>query len=273
MATIHSSEWLDQAKKVPVGQKRRVYHGAEMTPAMDVWNNEDSWSCYCHRCHAGGKVYKQFLQRVNPEQPVYRKYLNTKDLITIDELYSTDKLKYKRLMKLLHDKGMSMITIAALKPMYNKVDDRLVFRFKGVDIGRDCTGLHGAKWLVYHSDNPSGYVYLQGKNPYCTREPVILCEDLFSAQKVRYYTGWSSLFLMGTNFKDETAHFLMSRLPVIATDGDAAGWAARKVIRTRCEMFNIPVQSVGVPVGLDPKDMKPMELINLFKHLENPDGY
>lgn len=269
MGTLHTSEWLADAKKVPVGQKRRVYHGAELTAAMDVWNNEDSWSCYCHRCHVGGKVYKQYLQRVDEGAPVFRKYLNKRDLVTLDTLHQTDNWKYKRVIKLLHDKGMSTVTVQDLKPMYNTVDDRLVFQFQGVGIGRDCTGRSGAKWLKYHCDDPLGYVHLQGQNSYQTREPVILTEDLFSAQKIRYYTGWSSLVLLGTNFKNDIAHFLLDKLPVIATDGDKAGDDARRTIHTRCELFGIPVQDVHVPRGLDPKDMQPTELINLFKFLEN----
>lgn len=272
MATIHSSEWLDQAKKVPVGQKRRVYHGAEPTKAMDVWNNEDSWSCYCHRCHMGGKVYKQYLQRVDESAPVFRKYLDKRGLITLDKLMQTEPYKYKRLIKLLHDKGVSTVTIEDLKPMYNTVDDRLVFQLKGVDIGRDCTGLAGAKWLMYYRADQAAFVYLQGSNSFKTREPVILTEDLFSAQKIRYYTGWSTLFLLGTNFKHETAHFLLDKLPTIATDGDHAGLVAKRIINNRCDLFGIPVRSVDVPDGLDPKDIPPTGLIQMFKFLENEDG-
>lgn len=268
MATIPRNEWLDSAKKVPLGQKRRVYHGAECTAAMDVWNNEDSWSAYCHRCHAGGKVYKQYLQRVDASAPVYRKYLDRKALVSLDKL---DKAKYKQIVKLLHDKGMSTVTIQDLKPIYNTVDDRLCFSFDGVTLGRDCTGRSGAKWLRYHDDVKRGFVYLQGKNPYGKREPVILCEDLFSAQKIRYYTGYSSLVLLGTNVRNDMSYFVMDKYPVIATDGDLAGHKAMLNIRRRFELLGIPYKVVGVPDGLDPKDLPPDHLTELFQFLESPD--
>ena len=265
---LHHSEWLDLARKVPVGQKRRHFHGAESTKALDVWNNPDSWSCYCHRCHTGAKVYKQFIEKVPDDTPLYRKYLDYKCLITLDQLYKTDLYKYKRVIKLLHDKGVSTVSIQALNPMYNTKDDRLVFRFKGVDIGRDCTDRSPAKWLVYHSDNPMGYVYLQGQNSYQTQEPVILTEDLFSAQKIRYYTGWSTLCLLGTSFKNDIAVFLLDKIAVCATDGDKGGWKARSAIKTRCELFGIPFIPVDVPTGLDPKDIPPEGLIKMFNFLE-----
>ena len=266
---MHHSEWLDLAKKVPVGQKRRHFHGAELTRALDVYNNEDSWSAYCHRCHTSAKVRKQFVERVDVTQPIYRRYLDKDCLITLEQLHDKHLFKFKTLVKLLHDKGMSTVTIDDLSPMYNTKDDRLVFRFKGVDIGRDCTGLSPAKWLIYDNPDREGFVYLQGKNPYCTREPVILTEDLFSAQKIRYYTGYSTMCLLGTKFPNETVQFLLERQAVTATDGDPAGWKARRLINSRCELFGIPCFSADIPDGLDPKDMTPEALIETFKFLEN----
>ncbi len=46
---MHRSEWLDQCKRVPVGQTRRVVHGAEGRPNLVLYNNPDSWSAYCER--------------------------------------------------------------------------------------------------------------------------------------------------------------------------------------------------------------------------------
>lgn len=264
---MHHSEWLDLAKKVPVGQKRRHYHGAELTKALDVWNNEDSWSAYCHRCHTSAKVRKQFIEKIDHVAPVFRRYLDRSSLITLESLHERYPAKYKALVKLLHDKGMSTVTIAPLNPTYNTKDDRLVFRFKGVDIGRDCTGISPAKWLLYDQDNALGYVYLQGKNSFSTQEPVIMTEDLFSAQKIRYYTGYSTLCLLGTKFPNSTFQFLLDKHAVIATDGDKAGWAAQRTINQRCELFGVKYSNVVIPEGYDPKDMTPTQLNEIFKFL------
>lgn len=263
--SIHHSEFLEQAKKVPVGQKRRVYHGAEPTRAMDVFNNDDSWSCYCHRCHEAGYVRKQYVEEVTEVQPQFRKYLSTSDCISLSELYKLDKHKYNRLVLLLHDKGMSSVTIESLKPMYNTKDDRLVFKFKGIHIGRDCTGLSPMKWFKYHLDNPSGYVYLQGKNSFCNKEPVILTEDLFSAQKIRYYTGCSTMPLFGTSLKDDALVHLSDKFPVLCLDGDLGGWKATADITNKLNLYSIAHSILKVPDDNDPKDLKPSELIQLVK--------
>lgn len=163
---------------------------------------------------------------------------------------------------------MSTITIEDLKPMYNTKDDRLVFRFKGVDIGRDCTGKSPAKWLVYDNPDREGFVYLEGKNAYRTQEPVILTEDIFSAQKIRYYTGYSTMCLLGTKFPNETFQFLLEKHVVTATDGDKAGWKASRIIHDRCELFGIHCTDAHIPDGLDPKDMSPDALIKTFQFLE-----
>lgn len=268
---LHHSEWLDAAKNVPLGQKRRVYHGAEYTPALDVYNNADSWSCYCHRCKEGGKIYKQHLAREQDIAPTFRKYLNRKALITLTELAQKHPDKYKRMVVLLQDKHVSTLIMRAYSPMYNTEDDRLVFRFDGVDIGRDCTGLSGTKWYKYYNDDSKSYVYLQGKNKFDGREPVVLCEDLFSCIKITYYTGCSTLCLLGTRFTDETLGFIRSRAlyPIIATDGDGAGYDAKRLIHNRLSLFDIPFSELDVPSGLDPKDLRPVELNKLVHGIIN----
>lgn len=282
---LHRSEWLEDAKKVPVGQHRRVYHGAEPTPALVLWNNEDSWSCYCHRCHEGGKVYKQVLEKVDESVPVYRKYFNLKDTCSLSDLASKHPDKYKRMVLLLHDKGMSTALFKGYNVKYNLVDDRLCFIFNGVVIGRDCRNTGNAKWLMYHSDNQSSHVYLQGRKTGKTCEPVIFTEDLFSAIKVNHYTGFSTLWIQGTRLSDdiilrfiepintmENLRDKSSRLnpvAVLSLDSDSAGYSAVRSITNRFNLLGLPIRNVDIPVGLDPKDLKPHEMINIYKHLED----
>lgn len=278
---MHRSEWLDEAKRVPVGQSRRVQHGAEGRKNLVVFNNTDSWSAYCHSCKEGGKVLKEYLEPVDTTAPVYRKYLDTRSLVHPSAL---DKAKITNLVLMLHEKRMSLAVLAKHKPMYNTVDDRLVFRFKGVDLGRDCTGRSNAKWLHYHRDDPSEYVYLQGKvlKDY---EPVVLVEDLFSAIKVNHYTGWSTLCCLGTRITDEIIRTLSSlvrpidgsttgtervqRVAVAAFDGDSAGLAAERSLINRLGLRGLPFRTVRIPTGLDPKDLNPAELLAIFKFLED----
>ncbi|QGK90467.1 DNA primase [Acinetobacter phage vB_AbaP_APK87] len=265
---LHSSEWLADAQAVPLGQKRRVWHGAEHTKAMDVYNNLDSWSCWCHRCHEGGKVWKTHLARETLVQaPTIKHFLNYKQLCTLTELAEKHESKYKRMVVLLQSKGVSTTILQPYRPMYNLEDDRLVFSFEGVDIGRDCTGVSPMKWYKYYKENPKSFVYLQGKNQFDTREPVAVTEDLFSSMKIKHYSGCSAMCLLGTNFEDEKLNFLSSRKPVLALDGDLAGQTAERLISNRLSLFAVPYLRVSIPLGLDPKDLKPNEIKQLFSEL------
>ena len=286
---LHRSEWLDDAKKVPVGQHRRVYHGAEPTPALVVWNNEDSWSCYCHRCHEGGKVYKQVLEKIDESVPMYRKYFNLKDTCSLSDLASKHPDKYKRMVLLLHEKGMSTALFKGYNVRYNLMDERLCFILDGITVGRDCRNTGYAKWLVYYSENTSSHVYLQGRKTGKTCEPVIITEDLFSAIKVRHYTGFSTLWLQGTGLSDDiilrfatTTDILatndqrtssessrLNPVAVLSLDADSAGYDAVRDITNRFNLYGLPIWDVDIPVGLDPKDLKPQEMINIYKHLED----
>lgn len=272
---MHHSEWLKDAQAVPVGQQRRIYHGAERRANLVVWNNPDSWSCYCHSCHEGARVFKEVLQKPSAEAaPEFRKYLSSSDCCTLTELARRAPEKYKRLVLLLHRKHMSTALLAPWKPLYNLTDDRLVFGFNGAYIGRDVTERNPAKWFKYHSNNPMDYVYLQGKISN-GHEDVVLTEDLFSAIKVRHYTGLSTLCCLGTHVSDAIVAFLTYprsdrvMYPILAFDGDKAGDKAKRVASTRLGIRGIPFSSVRVPDGLDPKDLNHVELINLFNGVPN----
>lgn len=271
MSYLHRDEWLKDAQRVPVGQSRRVYHGAESRPNLVVYNNEDSWSAYCHSCKQSGKVYKQVLQKVSAEPVAHRKYLSTDDLASLLYIQRTQPLVYKRLIGLLHEKGMSAHLLARWQPMYNLIDKRLVFRFQGVDIGRDTSGTSKAKWYVYHNDNPKKYVYLHGETTANGTEPVVLVEDLFSAMKVNYYTGWSVICCLGTRITDEiVAEFVgQDRIPVLLFDGDEAGDVAKATAKSRFGIRGIYFKPLRIADGLDPKDLKGEDLIKLLESLEN----
>lgn len=264
---LHSSEWLTQSKAVPVGQKRRVQHGAECTKAMDVYNNEDSWSAYCHRCHDSGKVYKQFLQKVDTSVPIIRKYLDSKALVTLQELAVSHPEKYSATVVLLHSKGVSTSLLRAYKPTYCLTDDRLVFRFKGVHIGRDCTGRSPMKWFKYHVDTPESFVYLQGDTTQNTREFIVVCEDLFSCIKITRYTGHNTMCLLGTRFEDAKVKFIIERGFTVlgAYDGDSGGDSGYMLASNRCVLLDIPIHRVLVPRNKDPKDLKHNVLINIIE--------
>lgn len=263
---MHHSEYLAKAKAVPVGQKRRVHHGCGATPAMDVWNNPDSWSAYCHRCKESSKVYKEHLTPLPKDTVVYRKYCTDSDLLELSVLAQKHPDWYRRMIVLVQSKGVSCALLEAVGATlrYNVKDHRLVLKFNGVDIGRDCTGYSSVKWLKYYRDVGLGYVYLQGKNVQGVRERIAITEDTFSAAKITYYTGVSSMCLLGTAFDDQKLVKLLDAEVLICTDGDKAGYDAARVIKQRLDALGVPNQ-VRIKDGYDPKDMTPEELLELVK--------
>ena len=268
---LPNEEWLRDAQRVPVGQGRRVYHGAESRPNLAVYNNSDSWSCWCHACGVGAHVPKQVLQAVPEAPPQLHKYLSASDCVTLSELARGHSEKFRRLVLLLHKKRMSTALIAPYKPVYNLLDNRLVFTFNGNSVGRDCTERHHAKWFHYHSTERMDFLYLQGENTYSTREPLILVEDLFSAIKVNKYTGYSTLWCQGTHVSDAIIGFITypSRAfyPVLAFDGDDAGDKARRTASKRLGIRGVEFCAVEIPDDLDPKDLSHAELNELFNFL------
>lgn len=258
---LHHSEWLELAKRVPVGQHRRVRHGAEPTSAMDVYNSPDCYSAYCHRCHDWGKVRKKFVEPVT-EPAMLRRYVDYKRLRTLEQVQSTEPKVYATIVKMLQAKGMSTVTVSDLNPKYSPMDKRLVFQFEGVGMGRDLTGSSPMKWFKYHHDNPKSYVYLRGKI-HSEPERIVITEDLFSAQKVRYYTGLSSMALLGTRLTDEALYQLYDKRPVFAFDGDIGGVNGLREARPKLELLGTGFDVWNIPDGYDPKDLTSDHLLEL----------
>lgn len=261
---MHHSEWLSDAKNVPVGQKRRVFHGAEPTAALDVYNNLDSWSAYCHRCKQSGYVRKDMVAKASVIAPIKRKYLPT-NLVPMITLHRTDESTWRSIVMLLYKKGISLEILSKYKPMYSPVDCRLVFQFEGINVGRDITEQSISKWFVYANDNPKHYVYLQNEKRVQRGKYVVLVEDLFSAIKVHTYTGLDTLWLMGTNFKESILECVMDSHVITFTDGDDAGIKCAQKIRNICELFDIPCDVINTKQGYDPKDYTGKELRKVLK--------
>ena len=265
-------EWQDLAKRVPVGQHRRHYHGAEKRPNLVVWNNPESYTCWCHSCNDGGKIMKEVLQPITETAPIFQKYLTLSDTCTLQELSTEHPQRFKRLVLLLHRKGVSTTLLAPYKPLYSLVDDRLVLPLNGRYVGRDVTERHHAKWLVYHNNQhvPMDFVRFAHVDKLETKQPyVVLTEDVLSAIKVHHYLGLSTLWCTGTNITDAIIlHIVTNNAhPILAFDGDLAGDKATKTAQKRLSIRGIEYTTVTIPEGKDPKDLNFLQLNQLFKEL------
>ena len=252
---IPHSEWLKDAKKLPVGQTKRIYHGSEKRPNMIIKNLDSGYSCYCHACHDGAYVPKE-LVKVRPVIPTNRKSHDPGFLRSIN-LYKPDiNIPYSDIMFFLHTKNMAMQYIQHLNPQWSAQDKRIVFSTEDQVVGRDITGTSLSKWYRYSER----VEYIRAKPSPIAGSIVVLTEDLFSACKGQYFAPEDVLFvsLMGTSLKDGLlSELLKAKAVVICLDGDTAGVTGMLIALRTCRLVGIEASVLRVPNDLDPKDMLP----------------
>ena len=251
---IPRAEWLAQAQHLCIGQKKRIRHNHERTLALDVYNNDDSWSCWCHRCKEGGTVWKQHqhirVARVEPDrvQPV------PADVIRI-----RDATRYiqQQIWSLLVKKGIAPEIINEELLWYSPSVNRLLLLFQGRALGRSLSELQLPKWLMYGQWQNHPRIWLTKYSP-CA--PVVITEDALSAHKVGYaMRGYpiSVLATLGTRLTDSSMTLLLEnscKHLLTMYDGDSAGKSGAHAVKQRVSPFGITCSILELPYGYDPKD-------------------
>ena len=248
-------DWLPQAKELHVGQKRRVRHGFETSAAMDVYNNGDSWSAYCHRCHLAGWVPKQHQQlnqvRVDESrvQPV-----------PADALHISQASPYlqKQIWQLLIQKGCPPGVIPEEHIWHSQSANRILLRQGLQALGRALSARQSPKWLQFGSWWNQPKVWW---TRYRDAGPMVLVEDALSSYKVaaaiQHYAPESSvsvLATLGTTLVPSLLPMVMGRDVICMYDGDAAGSVGSAGIKRRLAVFGGRFTDLRPEHG-DPKDM------------------
>lgn len=262
---IRREEWLSAAQALPIGSKRRIKHGFETTAAMDVWNNEDSWSCWCHRCNEGGRINKQH-QRV-------RRTIVEPDRVaavpaTVIRLADASRWEQQRVWNLLCRKGCPPGVIPEEALWYDRSVDRLMLRSDDVALGRALDSHRLPKWLPYGAWHGKPMMWSTRTGAEET-EPadsaplgsLILTEDALSAYKVAKaidtYAPRSSLDVvatLGTSITDRFLPYCLSRPAVLCMyDGDPAGLRGYRGMRRRLDVWQQAVVDLRPEQG-DPKN-------------------
>lgn len=247
-------DWLAQAQRLFVGQKQRIRHGHERTAAMDVYNNDDSWSCWCHRCHEGGTVWKQHqhirVARVEPDrvQPVPADAIRIRD--------ATPYIQ-RQIWSLLIKKGIAPEIINEELLWYSPSANRLLLLFQGRALGRSLSELQLPKWLMYGQWQNLPRTWITKYSP-CA--PVVITEDALSAHKVGCALATKSITVLatlGTRLTDKTLALLLEnscKHLLVMYDGDSAGKAGARAVKQRVSPFGITCSILELPYGYDPKD-------------------
>ena len=261
---LHREDWLKQAQSIAVGRKQRVRHGFEASAAMDVYNNEDSWSAYCHRCHISGRVMKehQSVRRiiVEPDRiaPV---------LATTIPLNDASPYEQKQAWDLLIRKGCPPQVIPEEVLWYDRTVRRIMLRSGPLALGRALDPNRTPKWLPYGAWHglPMVWTTRQGAGA------MVLVEDALSGYKVAKaistFAPESSLSVvatLGTIITDRFLPYVRGRTIVCMYDGDPAGLAGYNTMQRRLRVWGSPVVDRR-PIKGDPKNN---DLAEIFAKLK-----
>jgi hypothetical protein len=266
---IPYAEWLHMAKRLPVGQSRRVKHRFERRENMVVRNLPEGWSCYCHACGEGGFKPKEFVKITEQAEPEQYHQFIPNDLVPLEDL---DRFRQSRVYGFLAQKGMDSVYFNGVLVRYSPSKDRVVLRLSGPDgyawLGR-AVGGQQPKWVAY-STPTTGYA------EYCTSikrppphpedpVPYVVVEDPFSMLKV----SWACPHVLvtcslGTRLHPRLLRSLLGWADVrVWYDGDKAGeQGADKAVR-RLQGLGVQAKALTVP-GKDPKDMMIKEIRELL---------
>ena len=246
---LHPDEWLREAKKLAIGRSARVYHGAEHRPNLVVRNLPDRYTCYCHRCHDGGVVMKEYVK----VQPVVQRDSTLElpnDAVPLNP--DAPNAHLSKVVGLLHSKGLSFPVVAKYNPRFSPSANRLLLDVPGQTIGRSL-GTSTAKWVRYNAQ--CSYVAPRGVKVHGGR--FFLCEDAFSALKAAFYLpdGWYPIAMLGTELNKDLLHLVLSSdLVVLAFDNDDAGVAGSIKAARKLRLLGTAFKYAWCSVGCDPKN-------------------
>lgn len=254
---LHEDEWLHLAKQCPIGQARRVYHGAETRPNLVVYNKIDAWSAFCHRCNRSGYKPKELVRYVQPQQTKQER-LGTSPgtLVSISDALARGAFLDPHLIRavLVHwqEKGVGLPELEWAQPHWSQQDRRIVYLLPNGIIGRDLSGAHPAKWYSYQPDQRYGL----GALKHMKGQKVALTEDWYSAAKISHYTDWLGVACLGCRIAPElTLELVHANEVALCFDGDSAGDDAVLHAQRLLGLLNLRYKIAQPPRGLDPKDL------------------
>lgn len=268
-------EWLHHAKRLAVGRKRRVRHNEERDCAMDVWNNGDSYSAHCHRCHLSGWVPKQHqqlnVQRVDP---------NRVQAVPADCLHITQATQYEQsqIWKLLTEKGCPPGVVPEEHLWFSRSTNRILLRQGSQGLGRALSPLQQPKWLAFGDwwNKPRlWFTRYRDAGPMVlaptVQKVLVVAEDALSAYKIAkacdtYSVDADVCATLGTVLTTTSLNVVVSNYKSVICmyDPDDAGAIGFTSMRKRLAVFGVSVVDAR-PTNCDPKLCTLEEIYNKTK--------
>lgn len=269
MEVLEPSEFLAEAQALAVGEKRKVRHLCG-DASLVVYNNVDSWTGWCWRCHARGWVPKpqpsmaERLQRQRQQEAIDNALRSD---VQAPRPANHDFGSWPLAARLwLLKAGLTPQLIGQLGAYYHTGSDRVVLpvRAQGSDRvvfwqARNCNyPLDGRPKYISQSSNRSGVHCIF---PPSTRRTdgsdrsnaVVLTEDILSAFKVGASGVATGYAIMGTQLGGHTTELLLGMQASVRTwfDPDGAGDDARRHVRSRLRYIGL--DCTHITTAKDPK--------------------
>lgn len=260
MAGLTLDSWFPHAKRLPIGQSKRLRHQCpgrvRSTNAtnMVVANKGDRFVAYCQSCRKGGVQMKThvIIKRTEDQQ----RYMPWPD----DAVHWQAVEMAPALHALLLDKGIDPGVVCPDQVIwYSTKQSRLLFGTSLGWIGRAAAD-QAPKWTGYGFPAPAYHKHPADE----WRDVWVVTEDYLSTLKVRWATPEvTAVGLSGTAMPDALGAQLVQhkpRLVITFMDGDKAGREGAQRVAKRIRGLGFQCVDIPTPAGLDPKDLKKHEL-------------
>ena len=264
--SIPREEWLDQAKRLAVGTKARIRHRFESRDNLMIFNNADSWSCWCFACNDGGKVLKQHPALLPEATPDKGSCLPLPDdcraLQEVSEALQHRCYAYLLIRGIDPDRmltGMDVLVSAKTQRLCLEQQDK-AYTGRGIDGQK-------IKAMTYKNDGkpPVFAIHPQDSQDFSGKH-VVLLEDYLSTLKVRFAEPTvQAVSVQGSSISAVLVAKLLKAARVsIMLDGDPAGIKGSQKIFRSIKGLIRDVRIIPTPTGKDPKNLNVQTIRSLL---------
>ena len=260
-------EWLEQAKRLPIGQKKRLVCPCGNGKSVMIANNGDSYSGYCFRC---GAKFHEKLERMSLEQTKALEAFRNEEVTARQSINwptgCTDRLNSAS-RTWLYKSGITddVITLANIK--YSSSMDRCVlpvFNSMGNISFWQARSLHplrAPKYINPIADAGKILYQLGGLNKQC--DTVVVTEDILSTIKIQMAAPEVDVVsILGTKTTDFKTGYLAKYSKVIyMLDPDKAGQDGN---REGIRRLGMVTDATSIKVESDPKELTQDRLRDLL---------
>ncbi len=267
---LDPTTWLEQAKKLDLGQKRRVEHDCSTKQNMIISHNRDGYSAHCFKCNEGGFVKHDRLS-LNTLLDQWRTAdakLQTSELVLPAGCTSDISMRgwlwlarggITERLRAEYGILLDTATTRIILPVYNEHDQLTFYQARAVERA------HSPKYLNPSVDRDAIRFVTHGAT---FNDTAIVTEDILSAIRAGDSLGYTGVSLLGTKASTSDLNYLRNYSRVaLWFDGDQAGINCTRKTKKQLEMLGINPIVISTPK--DPKEYSTNEINNILENTCN----